>query len=105
MELSENIYKAWKHEEIFIVIFMDVAGAFNNVHHNRLIYNMKQRRIPTQLVKLVQSFLTGRTTQLRFNETTSNDINIEAAIPQGSQLSPNLFLLYNAQLLEIPRTL
>src|SRR5579859_1885147 len=38
---------------------------------------------PTQLVKLTQSFLTGRITQLRFNGTTSNEINIEARIPQG----------------------
>jgi hypothetical protein len=28
--LSENIYRAWKHGEIFTVVFMDVAGAFNN---------------------------------------------------------------------------
>ena len=103
MILTENVYRSWKQREIFSVIFMDVAGAFNNVHHNRLIHNMKQRRIPTQLVKLVQSFLTGRTTQLRFNGTTSNDINIEAGIPQGSPLSPILFMLYNAELLEIPR--
>src|SRR5437667_1484513 len=82
---------------------MDVAGAFNNIHHSRLIHNMKQRRIPTQIVKLVQSFLTGRTTQMRFNGATSKDINIEAGIPQGSPLSPILFMLYNAELLEISR--
>ena len=50
MVLSENIYRAWKQREIFTAIFMDVAGAFNNVHHNRLIHNMKQRRIPLQIV-------------------------------------------------------
>ena len=103
MVLSENIHRAWKHGEIFTVVFMDVAGAFNNVHHNRLIHNMKQRRIPLQIVKLVQSFLTRRTTQLRFNGVTSADIHIEAGIPQGSPLSPILFMLYNAELLEIPK--
>src|SRR5438552_2378180 len=101
MILTENVYRSWKQREIFSVIFMDVAGAFNNIHHSRLIHNMKQRRIPTQIVKLVQSFLTGRTTQLRFNGVTSTDINIEAGIPQGSPLSPILFMLYNAELLEI----
>jgi len=103
MVLSENIYRSWKHGEIFTVVFMDVAGAFNNVHHKRLIHNMKQRRIPPQIVKIVQSFLTGRTTQLRFNGATSADINIEAGIPQGSPLSPLLFMLYNAELLEITK--
>src|SRR5579859_7620272 len=77
--------------------------AFNNVHHRRLIHNMKLRRIPLQIVRLVQSFLMERTTRLRFNEATSPDINIEAGIPQGSPLSPILFMLYNAELLEIPK--
>ena len=42
-------------------------------------------------------------TQLRFNRATSDDINIEAGISQGSPLSPILFMLYNAELLEIPK--
>jgi len=75
----------------------------STVHHDRLIHNMKQRRIPSQIVKLVESFLTERTTQLRFNGTTSADIKIEARIPQGSPLSPILFMLYNAELVEIPK--
>ena len=31
--LSENIHKAWRNKKIFTAVFMDVAGAFNNVHH------------------------------------------------------------------------
>ena len=31
--LLENIHKAWKEKKIFTMVFMDVAGAFNNVHH------------------------------------------------------------------------
>ena len=102
--LTENIYRAWKKQEIYTVVFMDVAGAFNNVHYNRLIHNMKMRRFPQQLAKMVQSFLTERTTQLRFNGETSNSMNIEVGIPQGSLLSPILFMIYNAELLEIPKT-
>ena len=103
MVLTENIYRAWKQREIFTVAFMDMAGAFNNVHHSRLIHNIKQRRIPPQIAKLLQSFLTGRTTRLRFNGATSADINIEAGIPQGSPLSPILFMFYDAELLEISK--
>ena len=101
--LSENIHRAWKEKEIFTAVFMDIAGAFNNVHHNRLIHNMKQRRIPLKIVSFVQGFLSERTTQLRFNGATSAEINIEAGIPQGSPLSPTLFMIYDAELLEIPK--
>ena len=103
MVLTENIYRAWKQQEIFTVVFMDVAGAFNNVHHKRLTHNMKMRCILSHLVKLVESFLTERTTQIRFNGMTSSNISIEAGIPQGSPLSPILFMIYNAELLEITK--
>src|SRR5436190_7903710 len=89
---------------------MQVADEHVSSRRTRLSYlhpannTNKQYANPyTQIVKLVQSFLTGRTTQLRFNGVTSTDINIEAGIPQGSPLSPILFMLYNAELLEIPR--
>src|SRR5438046_6565173 len=38
--LSESIHQAWKKGNVFSAIFMDVARAFNNIHHKRLIHNM-----------------------------------------------------------------
>ena len=46
MILTENIYKAWKKKKIYTAVFMDVAGAFNNVHHDRLIHNLRMRHMP-----------------------------------------------------------
>ena len=42
MILTENLYKAWKNKKIYTAVFMDVAGAFNIVHHERLIHNICQ---------------------------------------------------------------
>jgi ribonuclease HI len=103
MLLSERIHRAWKHQEIYSVVFMDVAGAFNNVHHARLIDNMRKRRIPTHITKWVESFLKGRSTQLRFNGITSETIPTPAGTPQGSPLSPILYMYYNGDLLDITR--
>ena len=102
--LSERIHKAWKHKEIYTAVFMDVAGAFNNVHHKRLIHNMRMRRIPEYLSKWATSFLKGRSTQLRFNGVTSTSIPTPAGTPQGSPLSPIFYMYYNADLLDIPRS-
>ena len=71
MILIENIYKAWKNKKIYIAMFMDVVRVFNNVHHEWLIYNLKKRRLPTNIVKWISSFLQKRSTQLLFNETKS----------------------------------
>ena len=103
MILTERIHAAWKKKEIFSVVFMDVAGAFNNVHHERLIHNMRKRKVPLQITKWIHNFLQGRTTRLRFNGTLS-DISIPtpAGTPQGSPLSPTLYMYYNGDLLDIP---
>ena len=90
--LSERIHHAWKEKEVYSVVFMDVAGAFNNVHHERLIDNMKKRRIPDFIVAWTESFLSDRTTSLRFNGITSENIETDAGVPQGSPLSPILYM-------------
>src|SRR5271169_797062 len=101
--LSERIHQAWKRKEIFSAVFMDVAGAFNNVHHQRLMHNMREKRIPNHIVEWMESFLKDRTTELRFNGTTSKMIRTEAGVPQGSPLSPILYMFYNGDLLKVPR--
>ena len=101
--LTERIQHAWKEREIYSAIFMDVAGAFNNLHHERLLSNMRKRQIPGVIIEWTQSFLTGRSTQLWFNDFRSPNIETPAGIPQGSPLSPTLYMIYNSELLEIPR--
>ena len=102
--LSERIYHAWKEREVYSVVFMDVAGTFNNMHHKRLAHNMRKRRVPEFIVKWAESFLQNRHTRLRFNGVESNRIATDAGVPQGSPISPILYLFYNADLLDIPAT-
>ena len=101
--LSERIHRAWKSGKVFSAILMDVSGAFNNVHHERLIHNMHKRKIPVEITKWILSFLSNRTTRMRFNGITTDLIHISAGIPQGSPLSPILYILYNSDLLDIPK--
>ena len=82
---------------------MDITRAFNNVHHERLTYNMRKRKIPKQITDWTSSFLTGRSTKLRFNDVTSESIPTQAEVPQESPLSPTLYMFYNGDLLDIPQ--
>ena len=103
MALSESIHSAWKEKLVYTAIFLDVAGAFNNVHHKRLKHNLLKRCMPKPIVQWITSFLEGRSTQLHFNATKSERILTPAGVPQGSPLSPLLYMYYNADLLDIPR--
>ena len=101
--LLESIHQAWKNENVFSAIFMDMAGAFNNVHHEWLIHNMRKCKIPAEITWWILSFLSNRTTRMWFNGITTNHIPTPTGIPQGSPLSPILYILYNSNLLDIPK--
>src|SRR5579871_1990017 len=80
-KIYKRIYQAWKKGQMFTAVFLDVAGAFNNVHHGRLLHNLRTRRIPATIIRWVQSFLTDRTTRLQLNGAISHEIAVPAGIP------------------------
>ena len=100
--LTNKIHKAWRNDKSVSVLFLDVKGAFPNAVTNRLIHNLKKRRIPTNIINFVKQLLTNRKTQLCFDNYISQPISITNGIGQGDPLSMLLYTLYNADLLEIP---
>ena len=66
----------------------------------RLIHNLRTKRIDERIVRWIESFLSNRTTILKTSEHITTKVNISAGISQGSPLSPILFLFYNAVLLK-----
>lgn len=98
--LLEKIHKAWKHNEVASLLLLDASGAFDNVSHPRLLHNLQKRRIDPKMVQWIGSFLNNRTTTLVLPEFTAQASEVYTGIPQGSPLSPILYLFYNADLLE-----
>ena len=83
------------------LLLLDVSGAFDNVSHERLLYNLRKRGLHPQLVGWLGSYLRGRSTRIKLNEGIEPVLQVLTGIPQGSPLSPILYLFYNADLLEI----
>ena len=100
--LMERIMHAWKERVFYLVVFMDVTGAFNYIHHKRLLHKLKKRKVPGFIVRWVKDFLGNRSTRLKFNGVESEKIYTNVGVPQGSPISPILYMFYNADLLEIP---
>ena len=40
--MIERIYAAWNKNNVASMLLLDVAGAFDNVSHERLIHNLKR---------------------------------------------------------------
>ena len=77
-----------------VAAFLDVEKAFDNVWHNGLRYKIFQLGLPTKMMRWLSDFLVGRLIQVNVNSSLSNQINPKAGVPQGSVLSPLLFLIY-----------
>lgn len=100
--LLEQIQGVWdSHTPVVSLLLLDVSEAFDNVSHQRLLHNLRKRRIPTTVIAWIESFLSDRTSTLKLPEYKSNLFHIHTEIPQGSPLSPILYLFYNADILEL----
>ena len=74
--------------------FLDVEKAFDNVWHNGLRYKIFMLDLPTKMTRWLSDFLVGRVIQVNVNGFLSDQISPAAGVPQGSVLSPLLFLIY-----------
>ena len=57
-------------------------------------FKLNDIKLPVKLVRLLSSFLTERTIKVRISHRYSNLVSLEAGTPQGSVLSPLLYLIY-----------
>lgn len=97
------IKDAWKKGKVASVLYLDVAGAFPNAVKERLLHNLRRRRIPETYVVFVGNLLSDRSTRIKFDDYISDPIAIRNGIGQGDPLSMILYLFYNADLFEIPK--
>ena len=77
-----------------IGIFIDLSKAFDTISHEKLIYKLNFYGLRGLSLKLIKSYLSGRTQTTKFQSENSDESNIEYGVPQGSVLGPLLFLIY-----------
>jgi len=100
--LTDSVQTAWRARRGCVVsmLGLDLAGAFDNVSHERLLHMLWAKGIPDWMLGFIQDFLSERTTRITFTGYTSEKIRVRAGIPQGSPLSPILFLFFITELLQ-----
>ena len=86
--------ESFNRGEHVIAAFLDVEKAFDNVWHNGLRYKIYQLDLPTKLCRWLSDFLVGRVIQVKTEGFLSPKVYPKAGVPQGSNLSPLLFLIY-----------
>jgi hypothetical protein len=85
------------------VLFLDIEGAFPNVNPERLVHNLRKRKVPHCYTNFMHNMLRERVTTLKFDRYTSEHIPIDNGIGQGDPLSMVMYQFYNADLIDIPK--
>ena len=100
--LVHRITTTWRENKVVSVLFLDVEGALPNAVPAKVIHNLKKRHTPTSIINFIKLLLNNRKTRLKFDDCISKIIMVTNGIGQGDPLSMILYIIYNADLLEIP---
>ena len=92
--LVHTVQEKWEEKKLAAALFMDVKGAFDHVSKGQLLTRMIELGIDGDLVTWTGLFLTNRRVQLVIDGHDNKEREIETGIPQGSPVSPILFLIY-----------
>jgi hypothetical protein len=100
--LTRQIHTIWSSKwHVATLLLVDISGAFDIVNPIRLLDILRKKRFPYWIVRWVQAFITTWNTTLVIQGHETPPFQVEVGVPQGSPLSPILFLLYIAELHEI----
>lgn len=96
--LQDNIRRSIHADHHCLVVFLDLAGAFDAVNHRVLLYKLSRLGYKGRILGWLQSYLQDRTFQVLYRGHLSKIKTINTGVPQGGILSPFLFNVMMADL-------
>jgi hypothetical protein len=101
--LTKQIHTIWNmnKDKITTLLSMNVIEAYDHVSREKLLHNLKKRRISTWIIAWTNSFIQDKKINfiVKTRQTIMNNVNVD--ISQKSSMSWILYLFYNANLLKL----
>ncbi|KAI0994497.1 hypothetical protein K3495_g13685 [Podosphaera aphanis] len=99
--LTHDIENALARGETASIATLDIKGAFDAVLPGRLVRRLREQGWPSQICNWVGSFATERKFCIRLDGEIGDPRPIFCGLPQGSPISPILFMLYISPLFRL----
>ena len=93
LKLTDDISRSIDEGNITVGVFIDLAKAFDIVHHKILLSKLN-RGIRGTVNNWFASYLQNRQQYVKIGDSNSMYAQIKCGVPQGSVLGPVLFLIY-----------
>jgi len=96
IRLSQAISDGFQNKPMLrtVLTLLDYSKAYDTVWRTGLLFKMAQLQIPTPIINWVKGWLTNRRNWVTYNNTSSDKACFREGVPQGSVISPALFLIY-----------
>ena len=92
--IIDEIVEALEHHEHVMVLYLDLAKAFDTVDHKILLNKLSHYGIRGKALSWFENYLNERQQFVKYNNVQSQSKRIICGVPQGSIMGPLLFSLY-----------
>ena len=106
LRVLSDILQAVDRGDFDALVLFDLSAAFDTVDHEILIQRLQSTySIHGSVLQWFRSYLLGRTQHVRRGSVRSSAVHLVCGVPQGSAISPILFILYTADLVVLIESL
>lgn len=96
-----NWIKAHFKKQFVACVYVDLKRAFDTVEPKRLARKLKRLGLSVKAVKVMLSYLQGRSTATTLGNNKSDFCKVNVGVAQGSKIGPLHFLIYINDMLDL----
>ena len=99
LKIHNDILMAMDDGKVTALTLLDLSAAFDTIDHSILLSRLKNWfGVKGLALSWLESYLTGRSQQVKLGDSLSSKVDLPFGVPQGSVLGPLLFTLYTTPL-------